>query len=80
MSALASDEEHQCENLITVTYSDRSFSGVWRIVQDVLLVESAYGRGSARLGLRTSDPDRLAEFILTDVVDDWLSGAGPALH
>ena len=68
------------ENLITVTYSDRSFSGVWRVVHDMLHVESAYGQASARLGLLTADPDRLAELVLTDLVDDWLSGAGSALH
>jgi hypothetical protein len=68
------------ESVVTVSYADSSFSGLWRIAQDILHVESAYGEAWTPLGLRMSDPSRLAERVLTDLVSEWLTGNGSALH
>ena len=68
------------DSVVTVNYADSDFSGIWHIAQDVLHVESAYGLGWRPLDTGASDPSRLAERVLTDLVYDWLAGAGSALH
>ena len=68
------------ENVVTISYADSSFSGVWRIAQDVLHVESAYGLAWTLLDLSSSDPSLLAEKVLTDLAADWLAGDGQSLH
>jgi hypothetical protein len=68
------------ERVVTISYADGSFSGLWRIADDFLHVESAYGQACTPVGLLNCDPSRVAERVLTDVVADWLSGSGSALH
>ena len=68
------------ERIVTISYADGSFSGLWRIAEDLLHVESAYGLAWTPLGLLNCDPSRSAERVLPDVVADWLCGSGAALH